>query len=193
MKHLYFLFIFFVSFGTYSQETDFEKQFTLLLSRLESENWTESEKISKELLEFTSNKIDLKNEEKVLRYMFLISTSGLMNEGKITQDKALKNVLFLKNKEMILASHPFHTQCRLNCTKIAEDKKDTFYNCVTNNTGTQIFSFEYIEIKGGIKETVTELEGKSVHIKATLKDILVEGNILPRFKLNFIDGEYYLD
>jgi len=128
----------------------------------------------------------------VLRYMYIFSVSGLMNEGLLTKDQALQNIKFLEGKDMILASHPFHLNCTLNCTQISEDRKDTFRTCVTNNDGTQIFSFEYIEIKDGIKETVDQLEGKIIHIKANLSEVSVEGTILPIFRLNFSNGEYML-
>ncbi len=45
-------------------------------------------------------------------------------------------------------------------------------------------------IKNKIKETSQELEGKFIVLKGKLNEITVEGNMLPRFKLKFIDGDY---
>ena len=64
---------------------------------------------------------------------------------------------------------------------------------VNNAKGTQIFSFEYVKIEKGIKETQNELEGKNITLKGELKEISVEGNMLPRFKMKFIKGDYIIE
>ncbi len=72
-------------------------------------------------------------------------------------------------------------------------KNHTFFTGVNNAAGTQIFSFEYVKIEKGIKETKSELEGKYVTLKGQLNEISVEGITLPRFKLKFINGDYIVD
>ncbi len=64
---------------------------------------------------------------------------------------------------------------------------------MNNAAGTQIFSFEYVKIENGIKESESELEGKYITLEGLLNEIIVEGNILPRFKLKFINGNYRIE
>lgn len=180
-----------ISIG-YSQvdSTNFKAQYSKLLEKLNDENWSESQAICKLLLDYAEPNDSMQIEKKVLRYIYIYSTAGLLNEKKLTKDEALKSTMSLKGKEMITPAHPIKSNCYVNCTHLADEKKNTFFSSTNNAQGTQIFSFEYIEIKDDIKETKEELEGKYIRFKATLDEIAVEGNMLPRFKLKFSNGEY---
>jgi hypothetical protein len=190
---LIILFITGLSFGQTTLEARFENNYNLLLNNLTNQNWTKSEQLAKELLEIAEPIDSMQTEKKVLRYIYIYSTAGLLNEKKLTKNEALEKVKFLQSKEMIMPAHPFNSNCYINCTQLAEDQPDTFFSGVNNADGTQIFSFEYVKIENGIKESKTELEGKYITLKGTLNEISIEGNMLPRFKLKFVKGEYQIE
>ena len=89
-----------------------------------------------------------------------------------------------------MPAHPFNSKCFVNCTHFKDDEENTFFTGVNNAKGTNIMSFEYVKIETGIKESESELEGKYISLKGVLNEISVEGNMLPRFKLKFIKGDY---
>lgn len=183
-------------FGQNKDKNEWQVKFDLLINYLSSEDWDKSEKLSKQLLDITDEDDTMEIQTKVLRYMYIYSTAGLLNEKKLSKEKALKNITFLKSKEMIMPSHLFNSNCYSNCTNLNDDTPDTFFTAVNNKNATQIFSFEYVKIKDGIKdgikESKSELEGKYITLRGVLNEISVEGNILPRFKLKFIEGDYII-
>ena len=176
-----------------NNSSKFEDKYNLLMENLSNENWIKSEKLAKELLEIAEPIDSMQTEKKVLRYIYIYSTAGLLNEKKLTKNEALEKVKFLQSKEMIMPSHPFNTKCYINCTHLKEDEPNTFFTGVNNAEGTQIFSFEYVKIENGIKEPQGELEGKYITLKGELNEITVEGNMLPRFNLKFIKGDYIIE
>lgn len=180
-------------FSQKNNSSKFEDNYNLLMENLSNENWIKSEKLAKELLEITEPIDSMQTEKKVLRYIYIYSTAGLLNEKKLTKNEALEKVKFLQSKEMIMPSHPFNTKCYINCTHLKEDEPNTFFTGVNNAEGTQIFSFEYVKIENGIKEPQGELEGKYITLKGELNEITVEGNMLPRFNLKFIKGDYIIE
>ncbi|WP_269236091.1 hypothetical protein [Flavobacterium flavigenum] len=175
------------------QEITFEENYNKLIENLSNENWDDANKLTYELLTSTEKVDTMRTEKKVLRYIYIYTTAGLLNSQKLTKDQAIDKVKFLKSKEMRMPAHPFNSKCYVNCTHLKEDEKDTFFTGVNNTAGTQIFSFEYVKIKEGIKESSTELEGKYIALEGVLNEISVEGNMLPRFKLKFINGKYNLE
>ncbi|UAY52675.1 hypothetical protein [Ferruginibacter albus] len=191
MKYLAITFLLcFVSFTSFSQNTYFNTKYNALLENLEAENWVKAEKACKELLKYVEPIDSMQTEKMVLRYIYIYTNAGLLNAKKITQKEALKRTEYLQGKDMILPSHPFNSDCYVNCTHISDDDKNTFFSGVNDSKGTQIFSFEYVKIEDGIKETKEELEGKWITLKGTLNEISVEGMMFPRFKLKFINGTY---
>lgn len=195
MKKLLFLALLMTAFcqGQQNSATPFETNFNLLLENLSGENWTKAEQLSKELLAIAEPVDSMDIEKKVLRYMYLYSVAGLLNEKKFSKEAALEKVMFLKSKEMIMPSHPFRSNCYINCTQFSEGQPNTFVTGVNNASGTQIFSFEYVTIENGIKEKASELEGKFITLKGVLTEITVEGSMLPRFKLKFSNGDYIVE
>jgi len=177
-------------FGQKNSTLKFEDNYNLLIENLSNENWVKSEQLAKELLQIAEPVDSMQTEKKVLRYIYIYSTAGLLNEKKLTKEEALEKVKFLKGKEMIMPAHPFKSNCHVNCTHFTEELPNTFFSVVNNAQGTQIFSFEYVTIENGIKETQSELEGKYVALSGVLNEIKVEGNMLLRFKLKFIKGDY---
>lgn len=195
MKKQIIFALLFISCFCFAQKNDnaeLKTKYNLLLQYLSNEDWVKSEKLSKELLNITEANNEMETEAKVLRYMYIYSTAGLLNDKKLTKDQALKNVKFLQSKEMIMASRPFKNNCYSNCTHFDREKPNTFFTSANNKNATQIFSFEYVKIKNRIKETESELQGKYITLRGILNEISVDGNMLPRFTLKFIDGEYLI-
>jgi hypothetical protein len=180
-------------FGQKIDSKLFEDKYNLLIENLSKEDWTKSEKLAKELLNVVEPNDSMQTEKKVLRYIYIYSTAGLLNEKKVSKNEALEKVKFLQSKEMIMPTHPFNSKSYINSTHLKENEANTFFTGVNNAEGTQIFSFEYVKIENGIKESQNELEGKNITLKGELNEIAVEGNILPRFKLKFIKGDYILE
>jgi len=191
MKKLIYLFCI-ISLNCCSQNTSFNfgQKYDNLITELGKENWSKSFDLCKELLVFSEDKENYISENENLRYIYIYTIAGLLNEKKITKDEALKSVKFLLNKELITATHPYLKNTILNATHIDDKEKDVFFTCSTNKIGTQIFSFEYAKITDGIKEKEEELEGKQIQIRAKLSEINIEGNMLPRFKIKFSEGQY---
>lgn len=187
------LFCLLCSSFVFAQDAGFEIRFNALIERIKAEDWPAANTQCADLLKYAERIDSMKSEQMALRYMYIYSTAGLLNENKLTKDEALAKVKFLQGKDMIMASHPFHTQCYVNCTHLDDSDKNTFFTGVNNIAGTQIFSFEYVTIKDGIKQTKEQLEGKYIDLKGKLNYIAVEGNMLPRFKMRFVDGEYIVE
>jgi hypothetical protein len=194
MKKTILLLLFFaMPFMVFSQKItkeDFETEYTSLLENLTSENWKEAEKTSSALLKRIESDTLYTQENKVLRYIFIYSNAGLLNQKVISKEEAYEKIKWLKGKEMSMPAHPFSSSSYINVTRLAENDKSTFMSMVNNANGTQLFSFEYITIKNGIKETAAELKGKLIVLSGTLEEISVEGNMLPRYKLIFKNGSY---
>ena len=187
------LIMIFCTISCYSQDVtneNFKTNFNNLLEKLNEENWKDAEKLSTDLLNFAEGIEIMNTEKKVLRYIKIYTVAGLLNEKSITKKEALEKTEYLKGKEMQMPAHPFISKCYVNCTHLNEDEENTFFSGVNNQNGTQIFSFEYVKVKDKIKETKEELEGKFIVLKGKLNEITIEGNMLPRFKLKFINGDY---
>lgn len=192
-QNLVKLIIIFFTISGYSQNiinANFKTNFNDLLENLNNENWIKAEKLSTHLLSFAEKIDTMDTEKKVLRYIKIYTVAGLLNEKSITKKEALEKTEYLLGKEMIMPAHPFNSKCYVNCTHLNEDEENTFFSGVNNQKGTQIFSFEYVKIKYKIKETKEELEGKFIVLKGKLNEITIEGNMFPRFKLKFINGDY---
>lgn len=190
MKYLLSILLIFYSSISFGQNNRIDSTYSQLIDSLNAESWSSSEKICKNLLDYTETIDSLAGETMVLRYIYIYTNAGLLNEKKITQTEALNKVKYLKGKEMIMPSHPFNSNCYVNCTQLSSEDKNTFFTAVNNDAGTQIFAFEYVTIKDGIQETKEALEGNFITLKGVLNEVTVEGNMFPRFKLKFKDGEY---
>ena len=188
--------IFIISLNLNAQisQSDFEENYNALLENLSVENWKTADSLTSYILEGISEVDSMSYETKVLRYISIYCTAGLLNENYLTKDEALLKVKNYTGLELITPAHPFDNDCYVNCTHSDSDRKNTLFTVVNNSAGTQIFSFEYVKMKDPIDEKSTKnLKGKMISIKAKLKEISVEGNMLPRFRLECIDGEYRIE
>ena len=191
-KSLSTLIILIVSIRLFAQnsQSEFENTYSKLIENLTNENWVMTDSLTTYLLYKINNLDSMTHEKKVLRYISIYSTAGLLNEKSITKEKALIKVKKYEGLEMIMPAHPIKKNCYINCTYLASDRKNTLFSGVNNSKGTQIFSFEYIKMKDPIDEnSIKKIEGKFVSLKGKLKKVNLEGNMFPRFKMEFINGE----
>lgn len=170
----------------------FAADYDVIINHLMQENWEEAYSKSASVSSQIFNDSLFVEENRMLDYILIYTTAGLLNDQKRTKDEALNQVIGLKGRIMSLPGHPFIKDCHVNCTHLSDDKENTFFTGVNNQAGTSIFSFEYVTIEGGIKETAEQLEGKVIALEGKLEEISVEGNMFPRFKLVFTGGSYYI-
>ena len=171
-------------------QKDFEQLYNQLIDNLLAEKWNASDSLTTLIL----NKIDkvdsMIHEKQVLRYISIYSTAGLLNENLITRETALNKVLKYKGLRLVMPAHPLNSKCYVNCTHLDSEQKNTFFSGVNNSKGTMIFSFEYVKMKEPIDDKyIRSIEGKNIALSGVLEDIAVEGNMFPRFKIHFSDGE----
>ena len=70
-----------------NETSNFEVKYNLLIENLTKEDWTESEKLAKDLLAIVEPIDSMQTEKKVIRYIYIYSTAGLLNEKKLTKMK----------------------------------------------------------------------------------------------------------
>ncbi len=189
-KIIFSLLLVLSSFSAFSQEADFEQKYHELFVYIEKEDWANAEILSFDLKESIESKDTLDNEKKILRYLYIYSVSGLMCNKIITKQEGLKKTMPLWGKEMIMPARSFSPGCMINCIQFAKEGTSTFFTCVNDSVGTKIMSYEYTIIRHGVKESATELLGKNIILKGKLNKVSVEGSLFPRFKLNFVNGDY---
>ena len=183
-------FLFFVKIYAQDKNQVFEEQYNKILENLNSENWGLANELSNSLLNNIENDESMKKEKSVLIYLMIYTNSGLLNENKISKDEALKRVEKFKGVYVSMPAHPIKQNCYINCTYLVKEEKNTLFSGVNNTAGTQIFSFEYVKMKEPIdEESIKPFEGKYVELYGKLKEITVEGNMLPRYRLRVEEGE----
>jgi hypothetical protein len=167
-----------------AQELVSADQFNKLISYLEKEDWTEAAKLSESCLkQIPADKID-DDAPAIIRYMFLTSEAGLMNEGKLSQQQALKNVKDFEGHTLTLPSLYISTKSGFNYLQPSENKTDTLHITYTNRKATDIFAFEsLVPLKPISMEEFSSQNGKLCTVSGWLKKISVEGNILPRYRI----------
>jgi hypothetical protein len=193
MKHLTLLLIIscitLQNIHSQSKDFDFDKKYDELLEQLSKENWKESFSLSQFLLKNIENDTSKIYACGVIRYMNILSASGLMYKQELSKTDALKKVEDHKNKLLVLPGHPVQEKGNLNCIKYIEDKPNTLFVCQTNQDGTNLFSFDYATIKLGItKDQILQHQGINAVIAGILDTISVEGSLLPRFKTHLKDA-----
>jgi hypothetical protein len=160
-----------------------------LIKYLEKEQWDKSATLSLKLLNENTDSVD-SDQASTLRYMYIKSVSGLLNQKVISKDDALDKVKSFENLRLILAGHPILKKCSMNCIQLLDDEPNTLFTNATNLKGTEIHSFEYVILNEKIgPKDMEEIEGKYGRLQGLLKSIEVEGNFLPRFRLTLTNGE----
>jgi hypothetical protein len=175
--------------GIRAQSLTDDQKWDSLISSLETEDWVPANQLSLSLLNSIPATEVNGNQAAVLRYMYILSESGLMDLGKVTKEEALKQVIGFVGKPILLPGHPVSVKQAFNSITSASNGADTLFVTAANRKATSIFAFEYIVLKN--KWTDTDLSanaGKIWRLGGILKSIKVEGNMFKRFKLLIDEG-----
>ena len=166
-------------------------EWTQLLNALQNENWQEANDLSNQCLKKAMIAEPEDNMPAVLRYMVILSESGLMNDGKISQEKALSDVKGFEGKPIVLPGHPITAKLAFNSVNMVNGKTDSLYVPAGNKNKTEIFAFEYIALseKWPVEDFKASV-GKVCRLSGTLSSITVEGHLLPRFRIIINDAQY---
>ena len=176
-----------MSFGLKAQSITTDEEWGKLIGFLSAEQWDGANSLSLQFLKRIPDANKDGNEAAVLRYMYIYSEAGLMNERKVTKAEAQKKVSAHVGHRVVLASHPLTSKEGFNSIQLVNDKTDTLVVSAANRKATQIFSFEYILPKKAFPlDEFKNNEGKVYEVIGRIKSINVEGNMFPRFKI-FID------
>jgi hypothetical protein len=190
MKRLLFAALIFLSFSVArAQSADDDQKWSSLISSLEAEDWPTANKLSQSLLNSIPQADINGNQAAALRYMYILSESGLMDLGTVTKPEAFKKVIGFVGKPILLPGHPIAIKQAFNSITKTENGTDTLFVTATNRKATSIFAFEYIVLKN--KWTEADLNannGKVWRLGGILKSISVEGNMFKRFKLMIDEG-----
>jgi hypothetical protein len=171
-------------------DSDWEK----VIAYLKNEDWGKANQLSKVYLEKIPKDQANSDEAAILRYMYALSESGLMNAGKITQDQALKNVKDFVGLNIILPGHPITLKTGFNSLEMANDKPDTLLVTATNKAADEILCFEYIVLdKPFTMAEFKDNEGKVCRVRGRLKSIRVDGHSFPRYRMIIDQGATTLD
>ncbi|MDO3644453.1 hypothetical protein [Mucilaginibacter sp. L3T2-6] len=187
------LIIIFIQTGR-SQGVITDDEWGKVINCLEKEDWPGASKLSKQYLQKIPkeklNDYDAAN----LRYMYIFSNSGLMNDGRISHETALNNVKEFVGMKVKLPGHPIALKQGFNTIDRSSGKTDTLFITASNRAKTQILCFEYIVMsKPFSNEKFEKSEGKICRLTGTLKSIRVDGNLIPRYRMMIEQAEGTID
>ena len=188
MKYIFF--IFFIVFITKANAQRLtEKDWNILIEYLDSEDWENSSKISGIYLGMMQDDTAFVNEAAILRYMFITSLAGLMNNKKLTKDEAIKKVNDMEGYPIFSPVRPVKKKAGFNSFYLGEGSDSTIHCTNSNKKNTAIFSFDVVYLSKKI--TGTELdkhEGQPARVGGYIEKISIEGISLPRFRLIIKEG-----
>ncbi|TFF38409.1 hypothetical protein [Mucilaginibacter psychrotolerans] len=176
-------------FFAQAQSLTDDQKWDSLISSLEAEDWMPANQLSLSLLNSIPAAEQNGNQAAMLRYMYILSESGLMDLGKVDKPEALKKVIGFVGKPIMLPGHPVSVKQGFNSITSTSNGADTLFVTAANKKATSIFAFEYIVLKQ--KWTDADLNanaGKIWRLGGILKSINVEGNMFKRFKLLIDEG-----
>lgn len=164
-----------------------------LLHAVQNGNWKYLDKEVPKFIKAEDNGDKLILNE-IVSYFHIHSVSALMNEGKLNQKQAIQKVKIYEGKSIIIPGHPFKDKCQFDCLFPMDEDRSRLFCTSSNDNKTIIYSFEYFQLDKAITdEFIKQNEGKILRIRARLKDISVEGNMLPRFRMEFDDVQMKFD
>jgi hypothetical protein len=163
-----------------------------VIDALEKHDWASLDKHCTKLIKEVKSP-DYADLISVVSYMHLHAISALMNERKISQKEAIKKAKWYKGKVLIMPGHPFKEKCMFNCLYPTKENAKVLHCTSSDEKGTLIYSFEYYEMDEALSDSfLKENEGKIMKIRARLKEIEVNGQMLPRFNMRFDEVEYLI-
>ncbi|MDB5137908.1 MAG: hypothetical protein JWP37_4511 [Mucilaginibacter sp.] len=162
-----------------------------LINNLQTESWQDANTKSLSLLNQMPNAAPDDPTAALLRTMYIHSEAGLLNDGKVTQDEAIKAVKGFTGMMIILPGHRVALKWALNTIQLVNEKTDTLFVTETNKKGTDIFAFDYIILNNKWSiEDFKNRDGELYSLGGIIKSITVEGHMLPRFKVIIERGIY---
>jgi len=152
-----------------------EKQWQDLLSALGNEDWDAAFNLSTKLLK----QIKEDDKEKMLarlRYIHMYAAAGRVTEGRMSFEELEKALEGFTGKEVVMPYREIARECRgaLNFICPSDGAKDKLFVSTTNQTGTSILAFEYIQLKEAFD--VARHEGKQASIGGTIQRIAPNPN-----------------
>jgi hypothetical protein len=167
------------------------KDFSDLITSLQNEDWQNANRLSLSCLKKAPENDKDNVDAALLRYMFIYSEAGLMNDQKVSKSQALKNIINFKGQLIILPGHPVALKYALNTIQLVNNKTDSLFITATNRNGTDIFSFEYVILKDKWPiDDFKNQDGKAFRLGGIIKSLTVEGNFIPRFRIIIDQGTY---
>lgn len=189
---LFFLFPLFCT----AQNTSFveQKDFESIITYLGKEDWSNADKlIAASLKKCPDDQLEAETAG-MLRYMYIFSEAGLMNEKKLSMEKAFENVKPLMGHAIVLPGTTISLKLGFNVIQPSNDKTDTLLITASNHDATQLFSFTYIIPASPISmDDFSKAAGKTALTKGNLQSICVEGISLPRFRVYIDKAEVLVD
>jgi len=194
MRKIIFILLFLTNFPFLkAQSITQTPEWKQLLTDLKTEKWQEANDLSNQCLKTAIATEPGSNMIPILRYMVIFSESGLMNDGKLSQEKALLAVKGFEGMVIALPGHPISVKRGFNSITMHDEKTDSLFITATNSAATNIFAFEYVALRDVWPvDDFKNNAGKMCRLSGTLTSITVEGHILPRFRIIISDGQYQI-
>jgi len=178
-----------------STKTKSQERWISLEESLMSEDWYNAFRQSSAILNDAESKDTNSRESAIVRYMYIITVSALMNERKITKEEAIQKVNACKNKPIATSSFGFLPRGKLGTNYItytSDNDENDLSITHTNRNGTAIFAFQYCKFEKQLSEEEYDgLVGKRAYVFGIINNIEVQGNILPRFRIDQIKTELF--
>ncbi|RYU87261.1 hypothetical protein EWM62_16235 [Mucilaginibacter terrigena] len=185
-----FVLLLMISINLKAQSITKDEEWDKLIGYLSAEQWDGANSLSLQFLKRIPDADKDGDEAAGLRYMYILSEAGLMNEQKVTKNEAQKKVAAFAGRRVILAGHPLTSKEGFNSIQLVNDKTDTLMVTASNIKATQIFSFEYIIPKKAMPlDEFKNNAGKVYGVSGRIKSIKVEGTMFPRFKIYIDEAE----
>jgi hypothetical protein len=197
VKKAIIILLFIIPEMCFAQEKSFVEQanWDKIIQCLDHEEWAKANKLAMACLKKCPKEEVNGNEAAILRYMYLFTESGLMNEKNVDKEEALKRVKAFEGLRIILPGHPLSTrEAGFNVIEPYNNNSDTLFVTESNKVMTEIFCFIYV-----IPSTKMSMDdfnkniGNSYTISGTLQRITAEGYALPRFKIYMDKAEVKKD
>ncbi|MBK8701784.1 MAG: hypothetical protein IPN29_20365 [Saprospiraceae bacterium] len=171
-------------------EQEVRERYGSILTSLDLKDWKALDKKSEALIKSIKGD-SYQDLVSIVSYMHILAISGRMNDGDLNKKDALKKARVYKGKTLIMPGRTFKENC-FDCLYPKEDDPKVLFCTNSNENNTKIYSFEYYHLEEAFGTNfITDNYNKVMKIKAKLTDITAEGNMFPRFSLDFEEVTFY--
>lgn len=119
-----------------------------------------------------------------MRYIYLFSIYKQLEAKQLSYTGFVNKINLTLNKEVLQPWHPIKSGSN-NCFNYicnSEAEKDILWTAQTNDSGTQIYSFEYFN--AGYPFDISSFDGQNARLGGTLEKIEVNQNLQPAIASN---------